>query len=87
MHLTGFCASPQAPLRRSVMLLQTPYRASGSPSYFFYSVDVGPSHNIFLSNYIDYTEGSQQWIWLKGDLARIDRTLTPWVTVNFHNPW
>ncbi|CAK0736397.1 hypothetical protein CVIRNUC_000740 [Coccomyxa viridis] len=65
----------------------TPYRASGSPSYFFYSVDVGPSHNIFLSNYIDYTEDSQQWLWLKGDLARIDRTLTPWVTVSFHNPW
>ncbi|CAL5218603.1 g300 [Coccomyxa viridis] len=65
----------------------TPYRASGSPSYFFYSVNVGPSHNIFLSNYIDYTVGSQQYIWLKADLANINRTLTPWVTVNFHNPW
>ena len=67
--------------------MQTPYRASGSPSYFFYSVNVGPSHNIFLSNYIDYTVGSQQYIWLKADLANINRTLTPWVTVNFHNPW
>ncbi|CAK0783284.1 hypothetical protein CVIRNUC_006483 [Coccomyxa viridis] len=65
----------------------TPHAASGSPSYFFYSADVGPSHNIFLSNYVDYTEGSAQWIWLKQDLADIDRTKTPWVTVNFHNPW
>lgn len=57
---------------------QTPHAASGSPSYFFYSADVGPSHNIFLSNYVDYTEGSAQWIWLKQDLADIDRTKTPW---------
>ena len=67
--------------------VQTPYRASGSPSYFFYSVNVGPSHNIFLSNYIDYTVGSQQYIWLKAYLRNIDRSQTPWVTVNFHNPW
>lgn len=66
---------------------QTPYRASASPSYFFYSVNVGPSHNIFLSNYIDYTVGSQQYIWLNADLANINRSKTPWVTVNFHNPW
>ena len=81
-------ASRQAPPQAvHDAVCRPPYRASGSPSYFFYSVDVGPSHNIFLSNYMDYTEGSQQWLWLKGDLARIDRTLTPWVTVSFHNPW
>ena len=71
----------------SLCYMQTPYQASGSPSYFFYSVDVGPSHNIFLSNYVDYTAGSQQWIWLKDDLAHIDRSRTPWTTISFHNPW
>jgi len=67
--------------------VQTPHAASGSSSYFYYSADVGPSHNIFLSNYMDYTEGSAQYNWLKQDLADIDRTVTPCVTVNFHNPW
>ena len=33
---------------------QTPHNASGSPSYFFYSVNAGPTHNIQLSNYVDY---------------------------------
>ena len=25
--------------------------------------------------------------WLTLDLAAVDRTRTPWVLVNFHNPW
>ena len=35
----------------------------------------------------DYMEDSAQYKWLKQELAEIDRTVTPWVTVNFHNPW
>jgi hypothetical protein len=69
------------------MRLQTPHVAAGSPSYFFYSVQAGPSHNIFLSNYVDYTPGSDQARWLEADLKTVNRSVTPWVTVSFHNPW
>ncbi|EIE25875.1 Metallo-dependent phosphatase [Coccomyxa subellipsoidea C-169] len=65
----------------------TPHLASQSPSYFFYSVNAGPTHNIILSNYVDYTEDSPQRNWLAEDLMRVDRSATPWVTVTFHNPW
>ena len=39
---------------------QTPHDACGSPSQFFYSIETGPVHSIFLSNYHDYTTGSDQ---------------------------
>ena len=41
-------------------------------------VNVGPTHNIFLSSYIDYTTGSAQYNWLLNDLQSIDRSKTPW---------
>ncbi|BDA44108.1 Purple acid phosphatase 15 [Coccomyxa sp. Obi] len=65
----------------------TPSLASMSPSYFFYSVNAGPTHNIILSNYIDYTDFSPQKNWLTRDLMNVDRSVTPWVTITFHNPW
>lgn len=36
---------------------------------------------------MDYTSGSQQFDWLAADLESVDRRITPWVTVSFHNPW
>ncbi|KAK9915866.1 hypothetical protein WJX75_005427 [Coccomyxa subellipsoidea] len=65
----------------------TPHLASLSPSFFFYSVNAGPTHNIILSNYVDYTEFSPQKNWLAMDLMTVDRRITPWVTITFHNPW
>lgn len=41
-------------------------------------VNVGVTHNIFLSSYIDYTTGSAQYNWLLNDLQSIDRSKTPW---------
>lgn len=49
--------------------------------------DIGPVHNIFLSPYEDFRPGSDQYDWFLNDLISIDRTLTPWVTLNVHNPW
>ena len=49
--------------------------------------DIGPTHNIFLSPYEDFRPGSDQYDWFYNDLISIDRTLTPWVTLNIHNPW
>ena len=42
-------------------------------------VNMGPTHNIFLSPYADYRIGSSQYDWFLNDLKSIDRTLTPWV--------
>lgn len=64
-----------------------PSNASNSPSYFFHSQAIGPAHVINLSPYIDYTPGSPQWQWLAEDLAGINRSVTPWVIVDIHNPW
>ena len=44
-------------------------------------VNIGPTHNIFLSPYADYRPGSDQYDWFYNDLISIDRTLTPWVTL------
>jgi len=59
--------------------MQMPSNASNSPSY--------PAHVINLSPYVDYTPGSAQWQWLAEDLAGINRSVTPWVIVDIHNPW
>eukprot|EP00891_Asterochloris_glomerata_P009395 jgi/Astpho2/9395/Aster-01660 len=55
-------------------------------SFFYFSSEQGPAHGIWLSPYVDYTPGSDQWTWLAYDLQNIDRTKTPWVIVNIHNP-
>lgn len=43
--------------------------ASGSDSPLWYSVNVGPAHMIYLSNYADFAVGSDQYDWLMADLA------------------
>ncbi len=60
------------------LCLQNAMRASASTNFQYYSVNVGPVHNIFLSSYIDYTVGSAQYNWLLNDLEAIDRSKTPW---------
>lgn len=45
---------------RGFLFAQTPHDACGSPSQFYYSIETGPVHSIFLSNYHDYTTGSDQ---------------------------
>lgn len=36
---------------------------------------------------MDYTPGSEQYEWLISDLEKVDRSVTPWVIIHFHNPW
>ena len=47
-----------------------PHTQSGSDSPLWYSVDVGPAHMIYLSNYDSFVEGSDQYSWLVSDLAK-----------------
>ena len=40
-----------------------------------------------LCSYADFTQSSAQFAWLKEDLAKIDRSKTPWVIGMWHTPW
>ncbi|PKA48668.1 Purple acid phosphatase 18 [Apostasia shenzhenica] len=64
-----------------------PYEESGSTSNLYYSFEVAGVHIIMLGSYTDYDESSDQYAWLKADLAKVDRQRTPWVLVLLHAPW
>jgi hypothetical protein len=52
-----------------------------------YSFEQGPAHMVMLCSYADFSVGSAQYQWLQEDLAKIDRTKTPWVIGVWHTPW
>ncbi|KAL9236316.1 hypothetical protein vseg_011002 [Gypsophila vaccaria] len=64
-----------------------PYEESGSSSNLYYSFDVAGVHILMLGSYTDYDEYSDQYSWLKADLAKVDRKKTPWLLALFHVPW
>lgn len=64
-----------------------PYEESGSKSNLYYSFDTVGTHIIMLGSYTDFSIGSDQYKWLVNDLAKIDRSITPWVLVLVHAPW
>ncbi|KAL0410088.1 UNVERIFIED_CONTAM: Purple acid phosphatase 22 [Sesamum latifolium] len=40
-----------------------------------------------LGSYTDFDSNSNQYKWLQGDLARVDRRTKPWILVMIHAPW
>ncbi|KAL2250762.1 UNVERIFIED_CONTAM: Purple acid phosphatase 22 [Sesamum indicum] len=64
-----------------------PHQESGSTSNLYYSFDVAGAHIIMLGSYTDFDSNSNQYKWLRGDLARVDRRRTPWILVTIHAPW
>lgn len=44
-------------------------------------------HVIMLGCYTDFDRHSKQYKWLKKDLAKVDRSRTPWLVVGMHAPW
>uniref|UniRef100_A0A5B6YUQ7 acid phosphatase n=2 Tax=Davidia involucrata TaxID=16924 RepID=A0A5B6YUQ7_DAVIN len=66
---------------------QMPYQESGSRSNLYYSFDVVGTHIVMLGSYTDFDASSDQYKWLEADLARVDRTKTPWLIVLLHAPW
>lgn len=50
----------------------------------WWSYDVGIVHFVGLSTEHDYSECSEQYLWLDDDLASVDRTKTPWIILNGH---
>ncbi|KAG1368290.1 Purple acid phosphatase [Cocos nucifera] len=64
-----------------------PYAESGSTSNLYYSFEVAGVHAIMLGSYTEYDKNSDQYAWLKADLAKVDREKTPWLLVLLHAPW
>jgi acid phosphatase type 7 len=76
-----------------------PPSASGVPdaNSLFYSVNMGLVHLVMLQGYCPSMKttlqqpclapGSAQIAWLTSDLKRVDRAITPWVVVAFHQPF
>lgn len=64
-----------------------PFEESGSNSNLYYSFDVAGVHIIMLGSYTDFDAGSEQYKWLEGDLAKVDRETTPWLIALLHAPW
>ncbi|KAH0944085.1 hypothetical protein HID58_003722 [Brassica napus] len=64
-----------------------PYVESGSTWKFYYSFNAGGIHFVMLGAYIDFDRSGEQYEWLKRDLAKFNRSVTPWLVVTWHPPW
>eukprot|EP00250_Pteridium_aquilinum_P009915 c19024_g1_i1 orf=45-1793(+) len=64
-----------------------PQQESGSGSNLYYSFDAGGIHFIMLGGYVDYNRTGEQYLWLKGDLEKVNREVTPWLIAAWHPPW
>ena len=40
-----------------------------------------------LGSYTDFDANSDQYKWLRADLAKVDKSKTPWTIVLIHAPW
>ncbi|KAK6259763.1 hypothetical protein SCA6_014237 [Theobroma cacao] len=75
-----------------------PSKESESSSTFYYSFNAGGIHFIMLGAYIAYNKSgttsvlctsslTEQYKWLERDLAKVDRSMTPWLVAAWHPPW
>ncbi|KAH7280095.1 hypothetical protein KP509_37G052100 [Ceratopteris richardii] len=64
-----------------------PHEESGSNSQLFYSFDADGIHFIMLGGYVDYNRTGEQFFWLKSDLEKVNREVTPWLVAAWHPPW
>ncbi|XP_021750857.1 probable inactive purple acid phosphatase 27 [Chenopodium quinoa] len=52
----------------------------------WYSIEQGPVHFTVISTEHKWTPGSEQYNWMKSDMASVNRTRTPWLIFNGHRP-
>ncbi|KAK9825687.1 hypothetical protein WJX81_004210 [Elliptochloris bilobata] len=64
-----------------------PSAQCGSNTPFYYSYEVAGAHVVMLGSYAAYLEDSEQFAWLRRDLASVDRSRTPWLIAVMHAPW
>jgi hypothetical protein len=80
MHSNGECGVPTA--KRFHM----PAERSAGNGVYWHSYDFGSLHTIMLSTEHYCEPGSKQYAWLERDLAKVDRSRTPWVIIEMHRP-
>ena len=71
--------------------------ATPTADTLYYSINLGLMHVVMLQGYCTamkttaqqpcLARGSAQLAWLQDDLARVNRSATPWVIVAFHQPY
>jgi hypothetical protein len=76
----GECGVP------TVNRFHMPSERSGGNGLFWHSYDFGSLHTIVLSSEHNCSDGSHQKTWLAQDLAKVDRSRTPWLVVELHRP-
>ncbi|KAF5189822.1 Purple acid phosphatase [Thalictrum thalictroides] len=52
----------------------------------WYSIEQGSVHFTIISTEHNWSEDSEQYIWMKTDLGSVDRSRTPWVIFTGHRP-
>ncbi|KMS99148.1 hypothetical protein BVRB_2g047460 [Beta vulgaris subsp. vulgaris] len=52
----------------------------------WYSIEQGPVHFTVISTEHDWKLGSEQYKWMKSDMASVDRQRTPWLIFVGHRP-
>ena len=80
-----------------ITAISTKYRFSGHPTptpynqdgVMYYSFEAGPAHVISLSSFYPggFDASSPLTQFLTADLAKVDRSTTPWLIVMIHAPW
>jgi len=80
-----------------IVAISTKYRFAGMPTptaynadgAMYYSYEAGPAHVISISSFYPGGFGSSSPLttWLTADLAKVDRSQTPWLLVALHAPW
>ena len=90
---------PPRPLSHEIETDKTPFlaynnrfytaavQARGPGNGTWYSLEAGMVHWVFVSGYETFTAGSPQYAWLQADLASVNRKVTPWLVVVFHEPY
>jgi len=52
----------------------------------WYSFNYGNIHFVMMSTEINFTVGSEQYLWLENDLMSVDRSVSPWLIFAGHRP-
>ncbi|KAL5827264.1 hypothetical protein ACOSQ3_019099 [Xanthoceras sorbifolium] len=52
----------------------------------WYSIEQGPAHFTVISTEHDWSVNSEQYKWMKNDMASVDRSRTPWLIFTGHRP-
>lgn len=61
--------------------------ANAHAGNLYYSWEAAGVHFVMLNSYMAFNKSSTQYAWLAQDLAKVDRTVTPWLVVCMHAPW